>query len=320
MTYYKTVLFSILALVIAGCAQFNISIEDKVRGVVLIENILKDKEGSGLGTGFFIDENTIITNNHVVDGEGEIKIALESSSKLYEGKVIFKDSVADIAIVQVVDWESFIKENNPIEYLTLTDKLPKRTQEVYAIGNPWGLVWSVSKGIVSYELRRSPDGSPVFFIQTDGDIFNGNSGGPLVDNNGNVLGVNAIMIAKEGGSYGFAITSELVRKILEDQKKYGYIKWPLLGISIEEGSVVKEISPNSPAEAAGLLPGDEIKTIDNNRGVYKIDDINHLIYRLVTGVTDEPVIITFERNEKLETVSILPNYRKTEELPTFNNK
>lgn len=318
MGYIKSLLIGIVAIVLVGCIQNNSTIENKVRGVVLIENILE--KGSGLGTGFFINENVIVTNNHVIDGNGQIKVALESSSKLYDGKVIFADPVADIAIVELVDWEAFVKENDPIEYLKLSDKLPGRTEEVFAIGNPWGLTWSVSKGIVSYSLRKSPEGKPVFYIQTDGDIFNGNSGGPLLDSDGNVVGINNLMIAKEGGSYGLAITSELVLKILEDQKKYGHVKWPLIGVSIEQGTTIKEITPDSPAEKAGLKVGDVIKTIDNNRGVYNVQDIESLIYRLVTGVTDEPVRITFERDGKKEEVEILPNYRKTEELPVPKDK
>ncbi len=295
---------SILALfTLVACADVQTTIVGKKQGVVAV---LSEKgTDGGLGTGFFVDENYIITNHHVIEDASKIEVAMETSTKTYAAELLYSDKTADIAAIRLKDWETFKKENKFI-ILKMTTRYDL-LDEVYAIGHPWGLFWSISKGVVSRDLMQKPE-TPNFFLQTDADIYNGNSGGPLLNIKGEVIGVNSNMISKEGGSYGLSIPVTIVKKVLSDLEKYKEVRWPVIGISLE-GNKIKEVSSDKPAAIAGLQVGDVIVSVKTKHGLSLTPDSESLIYALSITDYEERVLVNVERNGELITISVQPTFK-----------
>ena len=304
-----TILLLVTSFVLVACSDVQSTIKDSKHGVVAVLSEKKTDKGedaSGLGTGFFVAENYILTNNHVVEGATKLEIAVEDNEKSYPAEVIYTDKAADVAAIKIIDWDAFKKENK-YKILTMT-KDYALLEDVYAIGHPWGLFWSVSKGIISRDLLQKPN-SQNFFIQTDADIYNGNSGGPLLDSEGRVIGINSNMIANEGGSYGLAIPVVIVEKVLADLKKYKEVRWAIIGVSLESGNVIKEISSGKPAEKAGLKVGDKIISIKTKDGIFKTQTRTDLIFRLSMSDYQDPVVVNILRDEIPLSITVNPDYK-----------
>jgi S1-C subfamily serine protease len=304
MTQFKTILVTFLALfTLVACSNVQTTIVEKKKGIVAV---VTNKDGSsGLGTGFFIDENFILTNHHVIENVTKIEIALENSNKTYEAELIYSDKASDIAAIRVKDLETFKKEN---EYITLSMTTHYRLlDEVYAIGHPWSLYWTISKGVVSRDLFKKPN-ELNFFLQTDANIFNGNSGGPLLNTNGQVIGINSNMIVNEGGSYGLAIPITIVEKVLADFQKYKEVRWPIIGVTLDINSI-KQIAKDSPAEKAGLQVGDVIVSVKTKHGMTITEDGETLMYALSITDYEDIVLVNIERNGDLITLSVQPTYK-----------
>lgn len=302
-------LILVTSFVLVACSNVQSTIKDSKRGVVAILSEKKNdkgEDGGGLGTGFFVAENYILTNHHVIGGATKLEIAVEDNEKTYPIEVIYSDKAADVAAVKIIDWEAFKKENN-YKILTMT-KDYILLEDVYAIGHPWGLFWSISKGIISRDLLQKPN-SQNFFIQTDADIYNGNSGGPLLDSEGRVIGINSNMIAKEGGSYGLSIPTIIVEKVLADLAKYKEVRWAIIGVNLEIGNIVKELSAGKPAEKAGLKVGDKIVSIKTKEGLFETETRSDLIYRLSTIDYQDPVVINIIRDEIPIAITVNPEYK-----------
>ena len=289
---------------LAACGDVQHTIIQKKEGIVAILGE-KGKE-AGVGTGFFIDENFIVTNNHVVEDTTKLEVAMENSKKTYPAEVVYKDKMSDVAVVRIKDWETFKKENKYI-LLTMTTKY-ELLDEVYAVGHPWGLFWSISKGVVSRDLMQAPDTRGSFLLQTDAHVYNGNSGGPLLNTKGEVIGINSMMIAREGGSYGLAIPTSIVKKVLSDLEKYKEVRWPLIGVTLE-GNTIKEISEDKPAAKAGLKVGDVIVSVKTKKGLVITTDSETLIYALSVNDYEDQVLVNIDRNGELITVSVQPTYK-----------
>lgn len=304
----------VVSFVLVACDDgLNHDILDSKQAVLaIVSEKLESVPGSedGLGTGFFIDENVIITNKHVVEKAGVLKVANEKGSEFYEAEVINADSVADIAVIKIKDWEKYKKENSwRILKLAHPDDV-EVTQQVYAIGHPWGLVWSVSKGIVS-AVDRKPTATPKILLQVDAHVFQGNSGGPLLNERGEVLGINSLMISQNGGSYGFAAPVKLIEKVLRDFEKHdGQVRWAFLGIKLKE-SEVAEVTPESAAEKAGIQKDDKIIEFTTSDGTFSVKEKN-LAVAMATHDPDLPVKVVLERaGERLE-LSIEPTWKDSE--------
>ena len=230
---------------------------------------LEDREMRGLGTGFFIsDDGMIVTNNHVVQGASEITVSLEDG-RSFTAEVVGSDPLTDVALLQVVGDETF-------DALTFGDSDDmRRGDDVMAIGNPFGLGGTVTTGIVSALARDINAGPYDSFIQTDAAINRGNSGGPLFNDAGEVIGMNTAIFSRSGGSngIGFAVPSNMIERVVADLADDGMIERGWLGVQIglmsEEiasvlgydepvGATVEAVSPESPAEEAGFLAGDII--------------------------------------------------------------
>lgn len=310
----KNILALILMLVtLTACTSEEYLIASKKSAVVVIfAEHNEDPTKSGMGTGFLIKENYIITNFHVA-GESSIKltIAMDGSNKTYEAELVFGDKSTDVAVIKVKNWEEFKKDNPQLSYLEFANNLPTITDEVWAIGHPWGLFYSISKGIISTESRKSPGPIPMWWIQTDADIFNGNSGGPLLNEQGKVVGMNSVMVSNDGGSYGFAIPYTLIQKIINDLGKYKEVRWASLGIDIESPDVtIKEISPDSAAQAANLQTGDQIIAVrTENTILVNVTTAFDLILFLSTLDYEDKVQITVKRNDELIYIMVQPKFR-----------
>lgn len=260
-----------LTFVITACADngSNHNVLDAKKGVlaIMVEKVAADgKQAGGLGTGFLIGENKILTNDHVISDGKVIKVMLENSDDMYDATVVKTDPIADMAVIELKDWDKFKKENK-FRVLKLADPGDLEvTEEVYTIGHPWGLYWSVSRGILS-AVDKKPSASPKVLLQVDAHVYEGNSGGPLLNDYGQVLGINSLMISNNGGSYGMALPVSMIERVMRDWDEYGEVRWAQLGISIDGGEI-KSVTSGSPAERDGLKIGDVIKTFTTSEGTY----------------------------------------------------
>lgn len=253
----------VMSFFLFGCKEdFSVQVYNRTSSIVFIINERGD--GSGLGTGFFIDENTIVSNDHVTRDSTNLYVKVKSSNKKYEAYVESSSKEADISIIRIKDWKEFDKEVrwNRLEF---TDTFKVRAgQEVWTYGHPGGLDYTVSRGIIS-SVKEVIDSSPQSFIQFDAKAYQGNSGGPLFNDDGKVIGVVSRLLAQTGGSYGFAIDGNLVQKVIEDLLKKKEVYWLKLGVSItedEEGNiVVTKVNERSIAENIGIQEKDIFYTV-----------------------------------------------------------
>lgn len=229
-----------------------------------------DQKVSSLGSGFVIDaaKGYIVTNNHVIRDADEIKIILHDDTTL-DAKLIGADEKTDIALLQV-------SPKTPLVAAKWGDSDKTRVGSwVLAIGNPFGLGGTVTAGIVSARQRDINAGPYDDFIQTDASINRGNSGGPMFNPQGEVIGVNTAIFSPSGGSVGigFAVPSNIAKNVVEQLVKYGKTKRGWLGVRIQEvtpdiaeglglgkaeGALISSVTPEGPAEKAGIIAGDVI--------------------------------------------------------------
>ncbi|MFZ5671902.1 MAG: DegQ family serine endoprotease [Pseudomonadota bacterium] len=225
------------------------------------------------GSGFVIDASGIIvTNNHVIEQSEEISVVLNDGTTL-KAELVGRDAKTDIAVLRV-------KPDKPLTAVSFGDSDKLRVGDwVLAIGNPFGLGGSVSLGIVSARNRDINAGPYDDFIQTDAAINKGNSGGPLFNLNGDVVGVNTAIYSPSGGSVGigFSVPAATVKSVVDQLVQYGETRRGWLGVRIQsltddlaegldlgkaQGALVAEVTPTGPAEKAGLKPRDVIVEFD----------------------------------------------------------
>jgi len=234
-----------------------------------------DRKVTAQGSGFVIDgkEGLIVTNNHVIDGADEIIINFNDGSKLKVEKVLGKDSKTDLALLKVAP-------KRPLAQVAFgaSSKL-KVGDWVMAIGNPFGLGGSVSMGIISAKQRDINTGAYDDFLQTDAAINKGNSGGPLFNMDGEVIGVNTAIISPTGVSIGigFAVPSDSAVVVIEQLRLYGETRRGWLGVNVQSvtedlaetygvkegtGARVASVAPDGPAAKAGIQQDDVIVKFD----------------------------------------------------------
>jgi serine protease Do len=245
----------------------------------------QDSPRQGLGSGFVFDaDGYIITNHHVVDGATDVKVRFADQVD-HEAKVIGSDAQSDLALLK-------IESDGELPHLTLGDSDRIRVgEDVVAVGNPFGLGGTVTRGIVSAVGRDINAGPYVDFIQTDAAINRGNSGGPLFDMSGNVIGVNSAIYSPSGGNVGvgFAIPSNIVKEVVAQLKENGSVSRGWLGVAIQtvtpdiataigldeaKGALVASVVEDSPSEG-NLETGDVIltfggKPVDSSRDLPKL--------------------------------------------------
>ena len=275
------------------------------------------KEENGLGTGYIVDENYIITNYHVARDSVELSVVIEGQTQEpYKAEMVFGDPVSDIAVVKLVDWKKFKEEQPQSKILKFADELPVDAQSVWTIGHPWGLFYSISHGIVSNDRRIPPNTPIAWFIQTDAKVYQGNSGGPMLDDEGDIIGMNSEMISNTGGSYGLALPNKLIQKVLNDFEKYGEARWAVLGVgSKNSDSTITEVGPGSAAQKAGLLVGDRILTMTVGMKSTEIKTISDLKIALSMVDSSDVITLIVMRNDIPVKIDITPDFKKASDFP-----
>ena len=265
-----------------------------------------------LGSGFVIDpEGIIITNNHVIADADEITIDFKDGSKL-TAEVIGTDAKTDIAVLKVEPTE-------PLQAVPFGDSGSSRIGDwVMAIGNPFGQGSSVSLGIISAINRDIRSGPYDNFIQTDAAINRGNSGGPLFNMDGEVIGINTAIISPSGGSIGlgFSIPSQLAKRVISQLREFGETRRGWLGVSIQpvtddiaeslemastDGALVAGVADKSPAKSAGLQVSDVVLEFDG-RKVRKMRDLPRIVANTAVGKSVEVKVL---RKGEMVTLTVI---------------
>lgn len=256
---------------------------------------------NSLGSGFIIDPTGyIVTNYHVVTDADEIIVTVGKEEQ-YKAKLIGRDSKTDLALIK-------INAHHKLPYVTFGNSDSVKVGEwVIAIGNPFGLGESVSAGIISARARDINSGPFDDFIQTDAAINRGNSGGPLFDLNGKVIGINTAIYSPSGGSVGigFAVPAALAAPVIEQLKAKGKVERAWLGVKVQNvtddiaesigmknthGALVVDVTRLSPADKAGLIPGDVITSF-NGQEILEMKKLPRLVAETSINSTAEVALL-----------------------------
>ena len=276
---------------------------------VIIPQQQGPQEKTAYGSAFFISKDGYpLTNRHVIDDASRITITLNDRREL-DATLVGSDERTDIALLKV-NGASFpelkIGDSNQL----------KVGEPVLAIGSPFGFDYSASAGIVSAKSRNMSGETSVPFIQTDAALNPGNSGGPLFNQRGEVVGVNSRIFSGTGGYMGlsFSIPIDVAMDVVQQLKTNGKVTRSYLGVMLQdidrnladayklpkpEGSLINQVSPKSPAEKAGLKPGDVILKLDGN----SISRTSDLIYRLNRIAPNQTIQLEVLRDDKIRTIS-----------------
>ncbi len=269
-----------------------------------------------LGSGFIFDaEGYIVTNNHVIADADEIQVKLKNG-KEFDAEIIGTDATTDLALIK-------IEPDKDLPFLMLgdSDQL-KIGQWVMAIGNPFGLEHTVTAGIVSAKGRVIGAGPYDDFIQTDASINPGNSGGPLINMNGQVIGINTAIVAG-GAGIGFAIPINLAKSIVNQLKESGEVSRGWLGVAIqdldaelkdyygvENGVLIADVFPGDPAEKAGIQPKDIVVSV-NGMTVSTSRELSRRIADIPEGDT---ATLEINRGGKIKTIEVKVAKRDDDQL------
>ncbi len=222
----------------------------------------RQAEITSLGSGFIVSpDGVVVTNNHVIEAADAIEVILQNGAS-FEAIVVGRDPATDIAVLRMLR----IPTREPLPFVEFGDSDEARVGDiVLAIGNPFGLGGSLSVGVVSARNRNLNAGRYDDFIQTDAAINRGNSGGPLFNTDGEVIGVNTALVSPSGDSIGvgFATPTSIVRPVVFQLRDNGEVRRGWLGVTLvniegARGVLVRRVTPGGPAAAAGLRPQDVV--------------------------------------------------------------
>ena len=276
----------------------------------------KEYKRQGLGSGFIMTEDGyVVTNNHVIDKADDIEVVLQNGDK-YEAKVVGKDPKTDLAVLKFEPDQ----EIQPVKFGDSDSENLRIGDWVIAIGNPFGLGYTVTAGIISAKGRSLGLGVYDDFIQTDASLNPGNSGGPLFNLKGEVVGVNTAIVAR-GQGIGFAIPIDLAEFVIEQLKSDGKVARGWLGVYVQkvtpeiassfglkenEGALVSDLAPDGPAEKAGIKRGDVVVEF-NGKKVKDVSDLTNLAAETAPG---SDVDVKIVEDGKTKTIKV-----KLEEFP-----
>jgi serine protease Do len=281
------------------------------------DEFLKNRRGQGgqtprrvnsLGSGFIIDPTGfVVTNNHVIADADEVNVILNDGTTL-KAEIVGRDTKTDLALLKV-------KPDKPLKAVKFGDSDKLRLGEwVIAIGNPFSLGGTVTAGIVSARNRDINSGPYDNYIQTDAAINRGNSGGPLFNLNGEVIGVNTAIISPSGGSIGigFAVPSKTVVPVIDQLRQYKEVRRGWLGVRIQQvtdeiadslsikpphGALIAGIDDKGPAKPAGIEPGDVVVKFDGH-DIKEMRDLPKIVAETPVGKDVEVTIIRKGKEEK----------------------
>lgn len=331
VSFIPTTNSSTLAAINSGI-DFTAAAEKSIHAVVHVKNTTISNEPTsmqdlffggggpkkmiGTGSGVIISpDGYIITNNHVIDNSSELQVKL-NNNKIYEAALIGTDPKTDIALIK-------IDTDEELPFIPFANSNDVKVGEwVLAVGNPFNLTSTVTAGIVSAKARdlNEFDSNPQSFIQTDAAVNRGNSGGALVNTQGQLVGINTAITSQTGSyvGYSFAVPSNVARKVVEDIMEYGDVQRAILGITgrslnsevandygVEDtqGVYVATVDETSGAFRGGIREGDVIKKIDN----FKIGKFSDLSGYLGSKRPNDVVEVTLSRNgsEKIIPVTLI---------------
>ena len=271
----------------------------------------------GLGSGFIVSsDGYILTNAHVVDHADEVMVRL-TDRREYKAKVVGADKQSDVALIKI--------DGKNLPTVKIGDSRQAKVGEwVVAIGSPYGFDNSVSAGIVSAKSRSLPDAAYTPFIQTDVAVNPGNSGGPLFNLAGEVIGINSQIYSRSGGYQGisFAIPIEVAMKVKDQLAKTGHVTRGRLGVTVQEvnatladsfgldrprGALVSSVDPGSPAEKAGLQVGDIVLAYNG----HPIEHNNELALLVADSHPGTKADVEVWRKGRKETLSVAPTEQKS---------
>jgi serine protease Do len=269
------------------------------------------RRATSLGSGFIISpDGYVVTNNHVIEGADEIRVILYDDTSL-TATLVGVDDKTDIAVLKV-------ESEEPLPFVEWGDSEKMRVGDwIIAIGNPFGLGGSVTAGIISARARDINQGPYDDFLQTDASINRGNSGGPMFNLAGEVIGMNTAIFSPTGGSVGigFAIPSSIVRPVASQLIEYGRTRRGWLGVRIQTvtdeiaeslgldrayGALVASVTPGGPAEAAGIRAGDVIVGFDDR----EVEDMRRLPRLVAETEVERRVKVEIIRQGERRTVEV----------------
>lgn len=297
---------------------------------VIIPQQQLPQEKTGFGSAFFISQDGyLLTNHHVIENASKVTITLNDRREI-DAKVVGSDERTDVALLKVTGQTFPQLKTGNVEQLRVGEP-------VLAIGSPFGFDYSASAGIVSAKMRNMMGESSVPFIQTDVALNPGNSGGPLFNQRGEVVGVNSRIFSGTGGYMGlsFSIPIDVAMDVAEQLKKYGKVTRSYLGVQLQdidrnlaesyrlskpEGALIAEVSPNSPASQAGLKSGDVILKYNGTA----ISRTAELINYLNRSVPQQKIQLEVLRDDKRQTIQAVlgtaPDQTPAQEATTSNKK
>lgn len=286
--------------------DFKENLESQFRG-----RQTPNKKMFSIGSGFIVSKDGyIVTNNHVIDEAEEINISLNDGSK-YKAKLIGVDKKTDLALLK-------INPTQDLRFVKFGDSRESRIGEwIMVVGNPFGLGGSISVGVISAIGRDINSGQSDEFIQTDAAINKGNSGGPIFNMKGEVIGISNMIYSPSGGSVGigFATPSSVASPIIKQLKENGEVVRGWLGVSVQEmtdemadavsmnkpkGAFVTDVTPSSPADIAGILPSDIIIKFDGK----EINEMKNLPKLAASTPVNKVVPVVILRQGKTKTISV----------------
>ena len=285
----------------------------------MFEGEPQERQTSALGSGFIIDENgTVITNNHVIKGADDIFVKV-NGKKDYKAKIIGADPLSDIAVLKIETGDKF----KPVKFGNSDDS--RIGDWVIAIGNPFGLGGTVTSGIISARNRSIGLSRYEDYIQTDASINQGNSGGPLFNLSGDVIGINTAILGQSGSiGIGFAIPSNSAQKVIDQLIKFGETKRGWLGVRIQivdkdiaeslkldraRGALVASVAKGSPSEKGGIKDGDVILEFDG-KPINEMKELPKIVAETEVG---KKVKVKLWRNQKELTKEIILGRLETSE-------
>ena len=325
----KTVLLLACSLTLVGCisrtpdfravvSEAKAAVAPSVVFIRVIYNNTesgRNRQGVASGSGVIVSKDgEVLTNHHVIDKTNEIRCQL-ADGRSFSAKVVGKDKDLDIALLKLD-----MPEGTDVPVAAISPRPLNVGEVVLAMGAPWGLARSVSMGIVSCNDRFLEDcGDYTLWYQTDAAISPGNSGGPLVDTEGFVVGLNAR--GNIFGAQGFTIPSATILEILPDLRKYGEAHWAWFGFKLQpledfkrnirfdadEGALVADVEQGSPAEKAGLKPNDLLVAVDGEKVTARFwEDIPAIERRLGRKEFEKPCTLSIVRGGKSVEVAVAP--------------